>query len=244
MLGRWMRTLDLKSFHNSSGRYNRIPSETDLFKWSDNEAHECAKATITVTQTSRLGRVPSLFSLITFGLFFALASVSALYINLRAQIVPPPRLDCGNSLATAHARGCSFDQMSKLWMPPGCPNYGLDQYMSAASSIPNNTDGNWHFYRDRYPTSEMSVLEMADMADMPIGTDDNRWFTTDGEHIVHCTWLLIRMAHAYNAGQRRDGFGTNFHHSKHCASYLMDHALQSPDVNEIRTSGSVGFGWC
>ena len=75
--------------------------------------------------------IPSFHQLVTFTLIAALAIIGTLHMRLRASIAPPPRLDCGLSLEEAHAKGCTFDPLSKSWLPAECPRYGMEEYLAA-----------------------------------------------------------------------------------------------------------------
>ncbi|PSR75473.1 hypothetical protein BD289DRAFT_379290, partial [Coniella lustricola] len=70
------------------------------------------------------------------------------------------------------------------------------------------------------------------------------FWTSDREHITHCAWMLIRIAHAYKTGQRLDTNSDHFEHNQHYSLFLLRRALEAPGINEIRIRGNVIFGGC
>lgn len=187
-------------------------------------------------------RVPSCNRLALLGLLLSLFTVTGLYTNLRLSLRPPNRLSCGRSIEEAKGKGCVFDTLSKAWLPPECPLYGLDEYLEAGVMASNDTDRPWPFYSDKEHKHEVSVEEMSHMAAAYKGGPEFR--TSNREHVTHCAWMLARMAHAYSTGQRRDVNSDNFEHNKHCALYLLSRALDAPDIDEIGVRGNVIFGGC
>ena len=226
-----------------SSEYCYLPADEKCCDWSDDEISQL-NAHVTKKWRTWCLRAPSLVQLLTVLLFSALSIVIFMYINLRLPTVLQPHFDCGTTLSTAQVRGCIFDQLAKVWLPPACPRYGLEEYLSAGSTMANTSTGEWQYYHERDSMREMSVQEMSEMAVLSPHAENNQWWSTGWEHAVHCTWMLLRMAHAYDTGQRRDQFGSSFHHTKHCAMFMLDRALESPAVNDIRTVGNAGFGSC
>ncbi|KAI1815060.1 hypothetical protein GGS20DRAFT_545314 [Poronia punctata] len=170
-----------------------------------------------------------------------------LLLLLRTTTPPAlPRLSCGHTFESAHAANCTFDQLVKAWLPPSCPRYGLSEYLEAAasSSSKNNQSGNfnnfpyWHDQTQQNPITDLSSIA----ADFEVGA---KYWTTGREHMTHCTWMLIRLAYVYTTpGQRHDLLVSNFDHAKHCALFMLDRALEGPDVDVVRTVGNVVFGSC
>jgi hypothetical protein len=187
-------------------------------------------------------RCPTLQQLVIAVLCAALFIITFLYVGLAIKTAPKQRQNCGSTIAEAHARGCTFDQLAKSWLPPACPRYGLDEYLSAGFAASNETGHQWRFYHDREHNHEISVDQLSLMAEEH--GPGEKWWTSGREHMVHCTWMLIRIAHVLNTGQRRDELVSNFQHAKHCAIFMLDRALEIPGVDDIRVFGNTGFGHC
>ena len=223
--------------------YHSVPlieDEKTSLESSDAGDHE-------IFEKRRGCRRPSFLGIAVLVLFIVLFIVTGLYINLRIQLAPKPSLEtleCGKTLAEAKMKGCTFDPLAKVWLPPSCPRFGVDEYLSLGSTAANSSTGQWRYWHDQEQKHEMSAIELGEMAALPPEAEGNQWWSTGSEHMVHCTWMLLRMAHVVMEGERMDGFVSNFHHTKHCALFMLDRALESPGAYEIRTVGNVGFGWC
>ncbi|KAF7539510.1 hypothetical protein G7054_g2066 [Neopestalotiopsis clavispora] len=130
------------------------------------------------------------------------------------------RYTCGNSLEEAKARGCTFDPMTVQWLPKQCSRAGVDEFLSAHGthtdfstrpagaaaaavksrrgepdgSTPypdqNATERVWRYYRDEAQTQEY----VNGLIDAPIG--HYQYYTTRGEHLAHCAYILVRGAEA------------------------------------------------
>lgn len=186
-------------------------------------------------------RCPNLTQLFILAGSLSLIIITTPYIDLRFKLRVPDRLDCGLSIQEANAKGCIFDTLSKAWLPSSCPFYGLDEYMAAGLAISNDTDKPWPFYREK--TQEISIQEMSHMA-AARKADIQEFQTSTREHVTHCAWMLIRMAHAYKFSERRDLNVDSFEHNKHCALYLLNRSLEAPGSDDIAVRGNVIFGGC
>jgi hypothetical protein len=99
----------------------------------------------------------------------ALGVVTTLYLRLLQQTsVKPPAVEhCGHSVAEAKARGCIFDELQPAWMPASCPRVGSDEFVKAGSeweSRNGTSYANWRYFHDREFTREISIDELAEMA--------------------------------------------------------------------------------
>ncbi|KAI0100219.1 hypothetical protein GGR51DRAFT_356174 [Nemania sp. FL0031] len=188
--------------------------------------------------------VPNIWKILTAVSLITLCVITAMYVRLLRETTPPPRLSCGTTFAEAEARGCTFDQLVKAWLHPTCPRYGLQEYLDAGHTAGNRTGTEqWPYWWDREQTRPISYEDLALMAN----NDDeggDKWYTTGREHMTHCTWVLIRLAYVYTTGQRHDFLVSQFHHAKHCALFMLDRALEGPDVDAVRTIGNTVFGSC
>ncbi|KAI1117596.1 hypothetical protein F5Y14DRAFT_355060 [Nemania sp. NC0429] len=190
------------------------------------------------------GCVPNIWQIATAVSIVALCVVTTLHVRLLRETRPRPFLYCGNSFAEAEAIGCTFDQLVKGWLHPSCPRYGLQEYLDAGFAAGNLTGTEqWPYWWDREQTRPMSYDELALIADNADEGGD-KWYTTGREHMTHCTWVLIRLAQVYTTGQRHDFLVTQFDHAKHCALFMLDRALEGPNIDAVRTIGNSVFGSC
>jgi hypothetical protein len=69
--------------------------------------------------------------------------------------------------------------------------------------------------------------------------------TTLREHANHCMWLLLRVHHALEHGERVDQMARSYDHSKHCLTMLLYLAKTGPhDLEQAPSYGNIGFGDC
>ncbi|KAI1336268.1 hypothetical protein F5Y15DRAFT_427162 [Xylariaceae sp. FL0016] len=151
--------------------------------------------------------------------------------------------DCGASVAEAKAKGCTWDELTKAWLPTECPRYGADEFKS--EGILTNTHDNatsWTFYADQAGTSEIILSVLA--ADEARDPDSPVWGTTR-QHLTHCAFALKRVIYSYNEGLAQYPKMTKMHHVNHCVDTLLRRALRAdPDVDLITTTARVQFGNC
>lgn len=148
------------------------------------------------------------------------------------------RVTCGHSVEEARSLGCTFDELSKAWLPPECPRFGGTEYVDAGYAFGNGSS--WKYYTDRHGTEEYSLEDVTKI------TRGGLYWTTRREHAHHCAWMLIRMAHVFKTDGRRDQLVQLTGHAHHCAKKLLDMALEGPEpqLDEIAVKGDVGFGHC
>ncbi|KAH6666763.1 hypothetical protein B0J14DRAFT_604344 [Halenospora varia] len=146
------------------------------------------------------------------------AIILTLYLQLLSQAYPP-RLHCGSSVEEAVLRGCTWDTISKYWLPAECPRIG----------IPENAVTDWNYYTTPQGGETVDIT----------GTDGSgyKWWSTEKEHSMHCAYLLVRMGYVVSTSGRVDNTLQNFPHTRHCALFLLDRALLSPTANNITTKG-------
>ncbi|CZR65505.1 uncharacterized protein PAC_15405 [Phialocephala subalpina] len=161
------------------------------------------------------------------------------------------RFTCGSTLDEALARGCTFDPMTVQWLPPQCSRAGLDEFLVAhgthtpyrkrsESSYPDQiaNESTWRYYTD-----ETQAVEYVDgLQAAPVG--HYMYYTTRGEHLAHCTYILIRGAEARAAGERLDLLSGDLEHTRHCALFLFEYARQDPHFDTVNTPGDVMLGAC
>lgn len=166
------------------------------------------------------------------------------------------RYTCGSTKEEAIARGCTFDPLTVQWLPKQCSRKGLDQFLvahgtdyswrrSASGSESNDTsmdqipnEPTWRYFADEAQTVEY----VNGLMDAPIG--HYTYYTTRGEHLAHCAFMLVRAAEARKAGERMDTLTEEYEHSVHCALFLWEYAKHAPHFNTINTPGDIILGSC
>ena len=169
-------------------------------------------------------------------LSLALVVVTVLYIDLLHRTASPPSLTCGNTVADAEAAGCTFDILTKAWLPAECDRHGTSNYLKIAAW---NNDS-WPYWADKDGTREVDVAEMARMAESGGG----EWWVTEREYLAYCAWINIRMAHGVSTGSRFDRITRDYEHSRHCTALLLQWAWQAPGLDDIKARGRSVFGSC
>ncbi|KUJ08041.1 uncharacterized protein LY89DRAFT_691343 [Mollisia scopiformis] len=159
----------------------------------------------------------------------AFATTLTLYLRLLHEI-NPPKLECGKSIHEAISRGCTFDYVTKLWLPAACPRTGIEGY--------TNLSGGWKYY-----TAKEGGAVIEDIS-VVLGAN-HMWWTTEREHLAHCAYLLMRVAEVAAKGGRRDMDVLDYEHTKHCTMLLLDRSLEpSPNLDEISVLAGGKFGSC
>ncbi|KAK6220663.1 hypothetical protein LQW54_002108 [Pestalotiopsis sp. IQ-011] len=195
---------------------------------------------------------------------YVLATAPMALRTLMAQ----KRYTCGNNIEEAKARGCTFDPMTVQWLPKQCSRAGTDEFLSAHGthtdfttrpegtvfannnrrrgtpdgSTPypdqNATERVWRYYADEAQTHEY----VNGLVDAPIG--HYSYYTTRGEHLAHCAYILVRGAEARALGHRLDGLSSDVEHTRHCALFLFEYARHAPHFDTVNTPGDVMLGEC
>jgi len=180
----------------------------------------------------------------TIALAGALCTISILYIDLVKQLKPfqPLRsMACGNTIKEAEANGCTFDLLTKTWLPSTCTRHGEPNFMKIAN---RHNETQWPYWADEEGREALTLEQVSRMADT-----EEEWWTTTQEHITSCAWMTIRMAHAYTSGERVDDLAGSFHHIRHCTLLTLGWAYRAPG-NQLdqmyKTLGGSksGFGTC
>ncbi|EFY94535.1 hypothetical protein X797_011842 [Metarhizium robertsii] len=154
------------------------------------------------------------------------------------------RLHCGSSVAEAQVLGCVYDNLVKGWIPAVCPQLGKQEFVTAGYTEPNSTG--WPYYADKEGTRRLTDDELAFELAEPFVDNGLRFWTTEREHVEHCAWMLMRVAHVLVTDARRDTLVTNVHHSNHCILLLKEWALKPTieGLDDITVEANVGFGSC
>lgn len=139
---------------------------------------------------------------------------------------------CGNSSTEAQQLGCVWDPISTSWLPSTCTLAGADEF---AGYLPNEK---WRYWRDR------DGLQQIPLEDLPFYSPEEKYYTTNGEHITHCAFSFLRMAELLRAGGPADWMVGQYQHNVHCAMLLAEVGMHSPSFNHIGSSAYVRYGTC
>ncbi|KAI1155869.1 hypothetical protein F4825DRAFT_405943 [Nemania diffusa] len=170
-------------------------------------------------------------------------TISILYLRLLHQYAPRPQLTCGTSVAEARKAGCSFDRLTKAWLPAECPRYYEDEYIQFPATLNMTNMTGWHYWEDRTTAKEITDQEMSLFAETrPLG--DMSWVSTNRMHLAHCAFVLMRRADIEEAGERMDATTEFIPHMKHCLQMLLNAAMKAPGIDKPLAEGQVGFGAC
>jgi hypothetical protein len=183
-------------------------------------------------------------ALVTYTLIAALAmslvSVSILYLQQLQLHIPQPLLTCGNSIKESRERGCSFDRLTKTWLPAACPRYYEDEFLQYPLSL-NMTE--WKYWTDRTAMKEITDEDMAEFVETT-SRDETSWVSSMRMHLVHCAFGLKRRSRALDAGERLDYATAPLDHTHHCIDLLLETAMKAAGIDEPLAGGHVIFGAC
>lgn len=188
-------------------------------------------------------RTATLYVVIT-ALAVSLTIMSTLYIQQirHNKPVPLPLLTCGTTIDEAKRAGCSFDRLTKAWLPAECSRKYETDFLDYPTTRLNMTVG-WQYYEDTADRPEISDEDMALYAETrPMG--GMSWVSTTRMHLAHCAFVLMRRADADETEARLDKTSEFASHAKHCLSMLLSSAMKAPDIDHVQSEGQVGFGAC
>lgn len=154
------------------------------------------------------------------------------------RTLEPHKFTCGETLEDAHQRGCIFDSLTLTWLHPECSFHGHQEFLETSG---NKT---WHFWQDKHGTVEYASYQSLSL--LPPGTT---YYVTQGEHLNHCMWNMLRVHDALLNGKRLDAVTSKYQHSKHCLSMLVEQATfgDKEDLAKVSVAGRtgrIGFNSC
>ena len=141
------------------GTYDEEKLSLDLQSHNDNASSSPAR------KISRWyhSRAVSLFNKALFVVLAVWGSVSLiLFVLASFRSKQPISCNCGNSIAEAIARGCTFDGMSTAWLPPACRDEELSYEFDHSGPGPN---GEWGYYADQDGNVSLSLQEVSMLAE-------------------------------------------------------------------------------
>jgi hypothetical protein len=173
-------------------------------------------------------------------LAISLITVSTLYLQLLHDQAPRTLLTCGKSVKEAQEAGCSFDRLTKTWLPAACPRYYEEDFVRYPSTL-NITE--WRYWTDLSATEEITDDDMALFAGTKPGRETS-WVSSLRMHIAHCAFGLMRRSYALDAGERIDLATLPLEHTRHCIELLLEAAMHAPGIDVPLAEGKVIFGAC
>jgi hypothetical protein len=127
--------------------------------------------------------------------------------------------DCGNSTKEAFALGCKYDSLAAAWLPEHCRDDELTKEFERSGP---GVNGQWTYWSDKAHTKEISIEEIAMMADDP----EQRFYMTGHWHVIHCIFYWRKEHRARFNGKSVEPRSDSEHHIKHCGKIFLD-----PGVN-------------
>lgn len=224
-----------------SQKYLEASEEETLVINQDGSTSEPSDRDASRLDHSHLRRKIRILYAILTTLTFLLLCLTSLCI--RAAIhhpIPRPahRHHCGRTVAEAKSLGCTFDLLSRSWLPKDCSRFGNEEFIQGLRSFPGNHTG-WGIYRDREQTYELTMDEIGEYAESGL-----KWYGTERQHLLHCAWMLKRVLNAYLNGKKVDGVTKEFLHTGHCVDTLHGSTIREADLDRISLRGNVRFGIC
>ncbi|KAI3546925.1 hypothetical protein CABS01_01157 [Colletotrichum abscissum] len=124
--------------------------------------------------------------------------------------------DCGNSTAEAVTLGCKYDSLAAAWLPEHCRDDELTAEFERSGPGP---DGQWTYWADTAHTQEISVEEIAKMAD---NQEEMRFHMSGHWHVLHCIFYWRKEYRARFNGKIVEPRSDNEKHIKHCGKIFLD----------------------
>lgn len=137
---------------------------------------------------------------------------------------------CGGSVEEARSRGCTFDPLSDLWLPPKCSRRYQDEYIDFNHGRP------WRYWAD--PEGQHEIFNRS------LYVNDVPYFSKTDDHLVHCALNLFRLADSLTTGALVGHDGPLGAHVQHCATSLLNFALAAPELDVISTPTISRIGFC
>ncbi|GAP92932.1 putative udp-glc gal endoplasmic reticulum nucleotide sugar transporter [Rosellinia necatrix] len=208
-------------------RLSEEKASTENEEYSEEQSKRPAFSTIIVT-------------IIIIALAVSLVTVSVLYVQLLRQLAPRPLLTCGKSVEEAQRAGCSFDRLTKTWLPAACPRDYEEEFVRYPTQL-NITE--WKYWTDLSTTEEITDDSMAVFAETK-SRNAPSWVSTLRMHIAHCAFGLKRRSDSLDAGGRLDLATSPLDHTHHCLDMLLEAAMRAPGIDVPLAQGKVIFGAC
>lgn len=212
----------------------------ELASQTSNSDEDVTVAEIGELRASRLSarrwRFISLLFLATtlsLGLLLLLISAKTKTV-LPALPISGESLACGDSTATALARGCTYHSLSHAWLSEHCNVINAtDAVISALNYEP------CRFWLDAAGEKE---IKEDDWNFLETGTE---LYTTQSHHVSHCVYLLAQSAAALmHGGAMVEENARKWDHIQLCIETILHATRRLPDWNKIKGNVHLGSGDC
>ncbi|RDW62073.1 hypothetical protein BP6252_11506 [Coleophoma cylindrospora] len=148
-------------------------------------------------------------------------------------------VSCGKTFKEAHDRGCTFDPLTLTWLRPECSLHGQKEFLESAGSE------TWRYWEDK----DGSLVELGGYESLVHLPPGSLYLATHEQYLNHCMWILLRVHHALEYGERLDFRTISYEHSKDCLGLLLNEAKRGVGENltQISTRAEapeIGYGVC
>lgn len=148
-------------------------------------------------------------------------------------------VSCGKTFEEAHAHGCTFDALTLTWLRPECSQHGNKEFLDAAG---NET---WRYWEE----STNGLVELGHYESLAYLAPGSLYLATYDQYLTHCMWILLRVHHALEYGQRLDFQSISYEHSKDCLDLLLKEAKRGVGENLTQLSthavaNEIDYGVC
>ena len=123
--------------------------------------------------------------------------------------------DCGNSTVEAISLGCKYDSLAAAWLPEHCRDAELTAEFETMGPGPN---GSWIYWADSNHTQEVSLEEVAAMADDPSA----RFHMSYDWHVTHCIFYWRKQYRSRFNGNIVEPRDDNEEHILHCGKVITN----------------------
>jgi hypothetical protein len=130
---------------------------------------------------------------------------------------------CGNSSAEAIALGCSFDQLTWAWLPPGCLNFANDDFLKAEEKP-------WTYYEDPHAKVVVEKEAWNQVLDGELMIFGER-----REHVTHCVYVFLSLGQLIRDGTPYPPKLVEYAHIHHCATLFLDIVKKETTWNDVQT---------
>lgn len=144
---------------------------------------------------------------------------------------PDNELHCGNSVEEAKSLGCTFDQLTMLWLPKECERTGNSEFIEFLQS-----NSSWGYWTDEDRNETIT--------DVSLYTDVDGFWTNQREHVAHCAFQFLRVYDAAKGRRIFDYKTWSEKHAHHCVMVLLNRAMSAPGIDEDMQWARVKFGTC
>lgn len=179
---------------------------------------------------------------ITSAIFIAILSSVAIFgitLQLLQRGLETQPISCGKTFKEAHDHGCIFDPLTLTWLRPECSLHGQKEFLESAGSE------TWRYWEDK----DGSLVELGGYESLVHLLPGSLYLATYEQYLNHCMWILLRVHHALEYGERLDFRTISYEHSKDCLGLLLKEAKRGVGENltQISTRAEapeIGYGVC